>query len=109
MGGRSGSEPSSDIDDLSDVEWDWLAKRVSNRTVTQQFNLHDFIAKTLERTRENLNDLPREAWPVEKDTLVAISSVIRSANELPISCRTQEVDEFLQIITSPEMKVNPSF
>ncbi len=103
-----GSKPadgSSDIDDLSDNEWDWLSKAISNKSVLQAFNSHDKIATLLEKAYINMHHLPMESWAVERDAISLVNTVMHDLRDSSLSHLTKEADELMAILRSPEMKV----
>ncbi|KAH9280786.1 MAGUK p55 subfamily member 5 [Echinococcus granulosus] len=100
-GGADGD--SSDIDGRDDEEWEWLANKVSDRSVLQAFNLHNVIASVFERTCEKLGDIPMELWAGDDSALQSLSAVTWDLKNIPLNGRTSQMEELLTILRKPQV------
>ncbi|VDM30731.1 unnamed protein product [Hydatigera taeniaeformis] len=97
-----GSE-SSDIDELADEEWEWLANKVSDKSVLQAFNLHNVIASAFERTRAKMGDIPMDRWAGGDCAIPALNAVTWDLKNVPSVNRTPQIVELLAILRKPQV------
>uniref|UniRef100_A0A5K3FIV1 PDZ domain-containing protein n=1 Tax=Mesocestoides corti TaxID=53468 RepID=A0A5K3FIV1_MESCO len=95
---------SSDIDELGDDEWDWLAKKVSDKSVLQAFNLHDTIATVLERTRVKMGGAPMNTWAGNVAAIPVVNAVTSELKGIPATNRVAEMNELLELLNKPEIR-----
>ena len=96
----------SDIDELGDQEWEWLANKVSDKSVLQAFNLHDVIASALEQTRAKMGDIPMRQWAGDNHAIKSLNAVTWDIQHVPLSDRTSQMNELLRILIKPNVVVS---
>ncbi|KAM7542079.1 hypothetical protein Aperf_G00000017723 [Anoplocephala perfoliata] len=96
-------EEASDIDDISDREWEWLATKVSSSSVLQAFNLHDAIAVALERTRAKMGDIPMKRWAGDVSGVKSLDDVLDELRKIPSSQRSSVMNEVIGIFSKPQL------
>ncbi|KAL5108191.1 MAGUK p55 subfamily member 5-A [Taenia crassiceps] len=101
--GKVAGGDSSDVDELADEEWEWLASKVSDRSVLQAFNLHNVIASVLERTRAKMGDIPMERWAGDDSALKSLYAVTWDLKNIPSLHRTSQILELLTILRKPQV------
>lgn len=104
--GKVAGDDSSDIDELADEEWEWLAHKVSDRSVLQAFNLHNVIASVFERTRTKMGDIPMERWAGDDSALPSLNAVTWDLKNIPSIHQTSQMVELLAILRKPQVVVS---
>lgn len=95
----------SDIDDLDDREWEWLANKVSKSSVLQAFRLHDTIASALEETRAKMGDKPMKEWSVGPYGIRSLDEVLDELRQIPRSERSSDMTELYKLLHKPQLVV----